>query len=41
LSAGDHLRHNDAYAFFSALGDLIETGPTDTNVGDLQVVLLA
>lgn len=32
---------NNAYAFFSALGDLIHTGPTGTNVGDLQVVLIA
>ena len=37
----DHLRDNNAYAFFSALGDLIITGPTGTNVGDLQVILLA
>lgn len=35
------LARNDAYAFFATLGDLIRTGPTDTNVGDLQVVLLA
>jgi len=34
------LANNDAYAFFAALGDLLVTGPTDTNVGDLQVVLL-
>ena len=27
--------------FFDALGDLIHTGPTGTNVGDLQVFLLA
>ena len=33
------LADNNAYAFFAALGDLIHTGPTDTNVGDLQVVL--
>ena len=33
--------HNNAYAFFDALGDLIHTGPTGTNVGDLQVILLA
>ena len=26
---------------FDALGDLIHTGPTGTNVGDLQVILLA
>jgi hydroxypyruvate reductase len=32
---------NNTYAFFDALGDLVRTGPTDTNVGDLQVVLIA
>jgi hydroxypyruvate reductase len=36
-----YLQDNDAYAFFGALGDLINTGPTGTNVGDLQVILLA
>lgn len=30
---------NDAWTFFAALGDLIRTGPTGTNVGDIQVVL--
>jgi hydroxypyruvate reductase len=34
-----YLADNDAYAFFAALGDLIQTGPTDTNVGDLQIIL--
>ena len=34
-----YLARNDAYAFFDGLGDLIVTGPTETNVGDLQVVL--
>ena len=41
LSPAAYLQNNDAYAFFSALGDLIQTGPTGTNVGDLQVILLA
>jgi glycerate 2-kinase len=36
-----YLGDNDAYAFFDAIGDLIRTGPTNTNVGDLQVVLIA
>jgi hydroxypyruvate reductase len=36
-----YLDDNDAYAFFARLGDLITTGPTGTNVGDLQVILLA
>ncbi len=30
-----HLDDNNAYPFFSALGDLIVTGPTGTNVNDL------
>lgn len=34
------LSANDSYVYFAALGDLIKTGPTGTNVGDLQVFLL-
>jgi glycerate 2-kinase len=30
-----YLANNDAYSFFDALGDLIRTGPTGTNVNDL------
>jgi hydroxypyruvate reductase len=41
LSPDRFLSDNNAYAFFDALGDLIHTGPTGTNVGDLQLVLLA
>ena len=41
LDAESFLLDNNAYAFFDALGDLIHTGPTGTNVGDLQVILLA
>jgi hydroxypyruvate reductase len=40
LRALKYLEANDAYTFFAALGDLIRTGPTRTNVGDLQIVLL-
>ena len=36
-----YLDNNDTYTFFDRLGDLVRTGPTDTNVGDLQVVLIA
>jgi hydroxypyruvate reductase len=39
--AAQYLDDNNAYAFFARLGDLINTGPTGTNVGDLQVILLA
>lgn len=35
-----YLAANDSYPFFEALGDLVRTGPTDTNVGDLQVALI-
>lgn len=34
------LAANNAYAFFHALGDLIHTGPTGTNVADVQVTLV-
>jgi glycerate 2-kinase len=41
LTPDHYLRDNDSCAFFRALGDLVVTGPTGTNVGDLQVILLA
>jgi glycerate 2-kinase len=34
-----YLNDNNSYAFFDALGDLIRSGPTGTNVGDLQILL--
>ena len=37
----NYLHNNDSYHFFSALGDLVHTGPTGTNVGDVQVALIA
>lgn len=40
LDAEAALADNDAYPFFEALGDLVVTGPTGTNVMDLQVVLV-
>jgi len=35
LDAADYLSRNDSYPFFKALGDLIRSGPTGTNVNDL------
>ena len=35
-----YLDNNDSYKYFDALGDLILTGPTNTNIGDIQVALL-
>ena len=37
----DYLDENNSYPFFNACDGLIRTGPTGTNVGDLQVILLA
>lgn len=34
------LANNDSYHFFEPLGDLIKTGPTGTNVADIQIVLV-
>lgn len=34
----DYLRRNDSYHYFEALGDLIKTGPTSTNVNDLVFI---
>lgn len=41
LDAARALQAHDSYAFFQALGDLVRTGPTGTNVGDLQIFLTA
>jgi glycerate 2-kinase len=34
------LEHNDAYPFFERLGDLVITGPTQTNVMDVRIMLI-
>jgi hydroxypyruvate reductase len=40
LDAKRLLAENDGYGFFSALGDLVVTGPTRTNVNDYRVILV-
>ncbi|WCM95408.1 glycerate kinase [Acidovorax sp. NCPPB 2350] len=40
LRVDDHLARNDAYGFFDALGDLVVTGPTHTNVNDFRALLI-
>jgi len=40
LDAPAMLADNDAYGFFSALGDLVVTGPTLTNVNDFRAILV-
>jgi glycerate 2-kinase len=34
------LTNNDAYSFFEALGDLVISGPTHTNVNDFRAILI-
>jgi hydroxypyruvate reductase len=40
MDAQTYLADNDSYHFFELLGDLLVTGPTLTNVMDLQVVMV-
>ncbi len=41
LNAYKHLCDNNSYNFFKPLGDLLITGPTNTNVMDLRVLLIS
>ena len=41
LDVEDFLRRSDSYSFFVALGEVIATGPTGTNVRDLRILLAA
>ena len=41
LDASAFLDNNDSYAFFAALGDLVTTGPTRTNVNDFRAIYVA
>lgn len=40
LDARARLADNDAWGFFDALGDLVVTGPTRTNVNDFRAILI-
>jgi hydroxypyruvate reductase len=40
MNAGQMLADHDTYSFFAALGDLVMTGPTLTNVNDIRAVLV-
>ena len=40
MDAKSLLADNDAYGFFSGLGDLVVTGPTRTNVNDYRAILI-
>ena len=38
MTSAAFLSANDAYSFFAALGDLVQPGPSGTNVNDLVLV---
>ncbi len=40
LDAAAYLANHDSHGFFSALGDLVVSGPTRTNVNDYRVLLV-
>ena len=40
MKLDDHLDRNDAYSYFDALGDLVVTGPTHSNVNDFRALLI-
>ncbi|MBC6982497.1 glycerate kinase [Caulobacter sp. 17J80-11] len=40
VSAKDRLAANDAHSFFEAVGGLVFTGPTRTNVNDFRAILI-
>jgi hydroxypyruvate reductase len=41
LDARAMLAGHDSYSFFAALGDLVKTGPTLTNVNDIRAILIS
>jgi len=40
FDAHEYLENNDSYHFFEKLGDLYKTGPTNTNVMDIRIILI-
>jgi glycerate-2-kinase len=40
LNPQSYLDRNDSYSFFKETGELLITGPTGTNVMDVQVILI-
>jgi hydroxypyruvate reductase len=41
MDGREYLLNNDSYRFFEPLADLIKTGPTNTNVMDVRLMLVA
>jgi hydroxypyruvate reductase len=40
IKPSDHADRNDSYRLFEALGDLVVSGPTHTNVNDFRALLV-
>ncbi|RPI94499.1 MAG: hypothetical protein EHM32_06710, partial [Spirochaetales bacterium] len=40
MNIGSYSENNDSYTFFKNLGDLIITGPTNTNVMDVRILIV-
>jgi hydroxypyruvate reductase len=40
LDAAEYLQNNDSYSFFEKVEALLKTGPTNTNVCDIQMVIV-
>ncbi len=40
LRPEEYLKNNDSYHFYESIGALLKTGPTGTNVCDLQIVIV-
>lgn len=40
LDPMEYLENNDSYNFFKELDDLLITGPTNTNVMDIRLILI-
>ncbi len=40
LNVDEYMKNNDSYNLFRELGDLIITGPTNTNVMDIRIILV-
>ncbi len=40
IDIGEYIRNNDSYNFHERIGTLIKTGPTNTNVMDIRIMLI-
>jgi len=40
MDPAQYLSSHDSFTFFEALGDVVHTGPTQTNVNDLRIIII-